>query len=54
MIITWSRFLTFFLVVKSISILMLTLVQMVIKALTFIAMTVSYIIVMIPVFQILF
>ena len=53
-IITWGRFLSFFLVLKSISILIMTLIEMMIKALTFIALSISYIILMIPIFQILF
>lgn len=53
-LVSWGRFISFFLVIQSISILIMTAIQMVIKAMTFIALTISYIIVMIPFFQILF
>lgn len=53
-IVTWARFFTFFLVIQSVSILIMTLLQMIVKAMTFLALTMSYIYLMIPVFQILF
>ena len=53
-LVSWARFLSFFMVIQSISILIMTLLKMIIKAMTFIALTASYIFLMIPVFQILF
>jgi len=52
--VSWGRFISFFLVIQSISILIMTALKMIIKAMTFICLTISYIIVMIPIFQILF
>ena len=52
--VSWFRFFSFFLVLQSISILLMTLIQMLVKALTFVSLTVSYIIVMVPIFQIRF
>ena len=54
LLVTWCRFFSFFLVIKSVSILILTLIQMVIKSMSFVMMTMAYIILMIPIFQILF
>ena len=54
LLVTWCRFFSFFLVIQSVSILILTLIQMVIKSMSFVMMTMAYIILMIPVFQILF
>lgn len=54
MLISWGRFISFFLVIQSISILIMTLLKMIVKSMTFLALTISYIIVMIPIFQILF
>ena len=49
-LITWFRFFSYLLVIESTSILILTLIQMMVKAMTFIGLTVAYIILMIPVF----
>lgn len=53
-IVSWGRFLSFFLVIQSISILIITALKMLLSMFTFIALTISYIIVMVPIFQILF
>ena len=52
--VTWARFLSFFLVIESISKLILTLLKMIVEALTFILVTTSYLYLMIPIFQLLF
>lgn len=53
-LVTWARFLSFFLVIDSISKLMLTIVKMIVNAMTFMFVTACYIFVMMPVFQLLF
>lgn len=53
-VISWGRFISFFLVIQSISILIMTAMKMIVKAMTFVGLTISYITVMIPIFQILF
>ena len=53
-LVSWGRFLSFFLVIYSISILILTALKMILSMMTFIALTIGYIIVMVPIFQILF
>ena len=53
-LVSWGRFLSFFLVIQKISILIITTLKMVISMMTFIALTASYITVMVPIFQILF
>ena len=51
--VSWIRFLSFFLVMKSISLLIMTLAKMIIQAMPFFIMVIAYIQLMIPVFQIL-
>lgn len=52
--VSWGRFLSFFLVIESISKLILTLLKMIVEAMAFIAMLICYIFLMIPIFQIMF
>ena len=49
-LVTWCRFFSFFLVIRQVSILILTLIQMVVKSMSFVMMTMAYIILMIPIF----
>lgn len=53
-LVSWSRFMSFFLVIQSISILLMTLIKMITDAMTFLFITMCYLIMMTPIFTLLF
>lgn len=53
-LISWCRFISFFLVISSMSRLLMTLSKMITACITFLFITICYILMMIPVFGILF
>jgi hypothetical protein len=53
-LVSWCRFISFFLVISSMSRLLMTLSKMITACITFLFITICYILMMIPVFGILF